>query len=220
MCFSATASFGSGILLSAVGAASLKKTKSPEQVPFASIPIIFGVQQLAEGFVWLSLSNAQFAQFQQAATYVFLLIAQAVWPILIPFAFWKMETDLTRKRILAGLTGLGCIVVAVVLSILFSHTVTADIHAHHVKYHVIAPASVKFLGGVPYFLSIVVSPFVSSIPRMKWLGWGTLGAFIFAKIFFAQYLVSVWCFFAALVSIGVYLILVKQVPARQTIAAR
>ncbi len=220
MCFSTTASFGAALILTSIGAAALKKTKSPDQVPFASIPIIFGVQQLAEGFVWLSLSNEQFAHFQQAATYSFLLIAQAIWPILIPYAFWKMETDSKRKRILAGLTGLGCMVVAFVLFSLFSQTVTADAQAHHIKYHMVTPHFFKVFGGIPYFLAIVVSPFVSSVARMKWLGWGTFGAFVLAKAFYAQHLISVWCFFAAVVSIGVYLILAQEGAAKRAVAVR
>lgn len=213
MCFSTTASFGAGLLLSAIGAASLKKAKRPEQIPFASIPLIFGVQQFAEGFVWLSWSNAQFAQFQQAATYAFLLIAQAIWPILIPYAFWKMETDATRKRILAFLTGLGGVVVAFVLFFLFTRTVSASIQAHHVQYHVDIPASMAIWRGIPYFMAIVISPFLSTVKHMKWLAWGTLGAFVLAKIFFDQYLISVWCFFAAIVSLSVFFVLANQKKA-------
>ena len=46
MCFSATASFGASIVLTGIGVASLKQVKEPAQYPFASIPLIFGVQQL------------------------------------------------------------------------------------------------------------------------------------------------------------------------------
>ena len=45
MCFSATASFAASGALGLVGAASLAKTKSKKEVPFAAVPLIFAVQQ-------------------------------------------------------------------------------------------------------------------------------------------------------------------------------
>jgi len=51
MCFSATASFASGVLLSTVGAATIRENKEPSRRLFAAIPMVFGLQQLSEGFV-------------------------------------------------------------------------------------------------------------------------------------------------------------------------
>jgi len=42
MCFSATASFVAGTSLSAI------------ELPFAMIPLLFGIQQLVEGIIWLT----------------------------------------------------------------------------------------------------------------------------------------------------------------------
>ena len=49
MCFSAPASFIAGTALSAIGVAALRKTKSRSEVPFAMIPLLFGIQQVTEG---------------------------------------------------------------------------------------------------------------------------------------------------------------------------
>ena len=54
MCFSAGASFVSGIFISAIGVASVKKVYKPSQRVFAIIPLLFGIQQLAEGCLWLT----------------------------------------------------------------------------------------------------------------------------------------------------------------------
>ena len=56
MCFSASASFGLGITLSAIGAACIKRINTPTAYFFGSIPLIFAIQQLSEGFLWLALS--------------------------------------------------------------------------------------------------------------------------------------------------------------------
>ena len=57
MCFSATASFISGATLCVIGVATLKQTKAPAEVPIALIPLLFGIQQLTEGVIWLSFSQ-------------------------------------------------------------------------------------------------------------------------------------------------------------------
>lgn len=51
MCFSAAASFIAGTTLSAIGVATLRNTKTTSELPFAAIPLLFGLQQLTEGVV-------------------------------------------------------------------------------------------------------------------------------------------------------------------------
>ena len=46
MCFSATASFTAGTGLIAFGAFTARRARRPAELPFALIPVLFGVQQL------------------------------------------------------------------------------------------------------------------------------------------------------------------------------
>ena len=57
MCFSATASFTAGALLIALGSVTVSLAAAPRERPFAAIPLLFGLQQLIEGGIWLSLQN-------------------------------------------------------------------------------------------------------------------------------------------------------------------
>ena len=57
MCFSATASFAAGTALSAVGGLTLRKSQGKVELPLALVPLLFGVQQFSEGFLWLSLGG-------------------------------------------------------------------------------------------------------------------------------------------------------------------
>jgi hypothetical protein len=57
MCFSASASFIAGGALTAVGVVTLKKTENKKEIPFAAIPLLFGIQQLIEGVIWLTLRH-------------------------------------------------------------------------------------------------------------------------------------------------------------------
>lgn len=56
MCFSMEASFGASALLLGTGvAAAIKATSSPQRM-LALIPLLFSVQQFAEGWLWLGLN--------------------------------------------------------------------------------------------------------------------------------------------------------------------
>ena len=57
MCFSAEASFSTSALLLPVGAWCwhMARKRVPEFSAFAILPVAFGLQQLAEGFVWVGL---------------------------------------------------------------------------------------------------------------------------------------------------------------------
>src|SRR6187402_1838956 len=98
MCFSATASFGAAAVLGVVGGVAVTKAKTSPQKTFAAIPLIFAVQQLSEGLLWLSLKNDSLASSQSLLTYIFLFFAMAIWPFWIPFSVWLMEKDLKRKK--------------------------------------------------------------------------------------------------------------------------
>ena len=100
MCFSASASFIAGITLTAAGVISLKQVQQPSHRFFGAIPLLFGIQQLCEGFVWLSLSDPGFASWHDPAKYGFLFFAQIIWPSWIPIAFRGIEPSPKRKKIM------------------------------------------------------------------------------------------------------------------------
>ena len=78
MCFSAGASFAGGVLISAIGVASIREVYKPSQLVFASIPLFFGVQQIVEGCLWVTLPNNDYLNIQKIATHCFLIMAQVL----------------------------------------------------------------------------------------------------------------------------------------------
>ena len=97
MCFSATASFTAAAVLSTTGVVTLKKAKSTSELPLASIPLLFGIQQAIEGIVWISFGSTLL---NTIAAYGFLFFAYVLWPILVPIATLLVETHPLRRRIL------------------------------------------------------------------------------------------------------------------------
>ncbi len=215
MCFSASASIGAGIVLSGVGIAALKKVQEPHQYPFASIPLIFALQQFTEGVVWLSLSNPDFEQYQRITPYLYLIFAQAVWPIWIPYAFMMFEYNLPRKKIMRWMTGIGAVVSALMMYNVFSQNAVAEIREYHIYYNLSTPAYYLIFPGFLYFIVIVAPPFLSTVKRTKWLAWSSMVSFLISIIYFKEYLISGWCFFAAINSVIVLTIMYRDTSIKQ-----
>jgi len=207
MCFSPEASFAGGIIISAIGVATVKKVHKPSQIVFASIPLFFGVQQFIEGFVWLSFSHPEFVHYQNLFTTLFLLFADVFWPMMIPLAVLHMEKDEKRKKILRKLLVLGILVSLYYSYCLLFFNVTPQIMGFHIQYTSDYPKILSLIAFTLYLITSITPLFVSTIQRTKILGIFMSLSCLVTLIFFTQFLTSVWCFFAALISAVIYWIL-------------
>jgi len=212
MCFSSQASFVAGSILVVVGIATIKHVKNRSQILYASIPFLFGLQQFSEGFIWISLSDPHYAPWLFIPLYFYLVVAQSIWPVLVPLSILTMEKEIKRKKILYFLLACG-LLFSIVLTIgLFITIKTAEIIHHHIQYDLHFPDWMKPYGTVLYFLSTIIPPFVSSQPKMKLMGLVILISYITSRFFFEDAVISIWCFFAALLSLGVYFVIKEQKP--------
>lgn len=211
MCFSTVASFGAGALLTGAGVVAARSVDKPAaQWAFAAIPVLFAVQQFTEGFVWLSLSRESFATWKEPATYGFMFFAQGVWPAWMPLAIWKIEKDRWRRQILFTLFGLGIALSVHMLYCLIAFPVDSRIIGHHIQYDLASPRAWMTYSGIVYGVVTIVPAFVSTISRMWMLGLATLGSLMVSKVFFHVFFISVWCFFAALISLLVIYYLLEM----------
>ena len=101
MCFSATASFTAGAVLVTAGVLSLRHVTSKNALPFASIPLLFGLQQMVEGIVWTTFGSPEV---HAIATYVFVMFSHVLWPTFVPLSIWLLEKDPLRKKPLLAVT--------------------------------------------------------------------------------------------------------------------
>lgn len=97
MCFSATASFTAGTILVTAGVLTLRHVKSKSTLPFAFIPLLFGIQQIIEGIIWISFGSPVL---HNVVTYLFVMFSHVLWPVFVPTTIWLMEKDPERKKIL------------------------------------------------------------------------------------------------------------------------
>jgi hypothetical protein len=200
MCFSSAASFGAAIVLGATGIACMSRARTAPQRVLAGIPLVFALQQFTEGILWLSLLQAEWAQWKDGTTHGFLVFAQAVWPVYIPLAMYLFEQNSSRKKLIGVLAGAGVIFSAYAIFCLFYYPVSAIAEQHHIRYQLGYSLSQKWYYGLLYFIPTIVAPLMTSERILHWLGWLFLASYIVARLLFHFYVISVWCFFGAIIS--------------------
>jgi hypothetical protein len=211
MCFSATASFASSVVLFGLGVGTAYKARNTKLKSIAAIPHMFGIQQFCEGFVWLGLQNESFAPYLDISTYGFLIFAWIIWPLYVPFAMRRAEEKRGRRLALSWIEVLGGLLAAILLYVLFYKGVSPEIKGHNIYYNVHFEYGYASLVSALYLICTVFPPFVSSRKNIWILGVVTAIMYALAKLYFEEHLLSVWCFFAAIGSL-VILWIVSQNP--------
>jgi hypothetical protein len=207
MCFSAQVSFGASAVLAVSGAVAIKKAQGRAQFYFAAIPVLFAIQQFSEGLLWLTFSNSDFEPYSVVATKTFIFFAEAFWPLWVPLSIWMLEKNPQRKRILFSFFILGTVFSLYIIYCMFQFPVDAKVIGHHLRYYLDFHFIHRTIASVWYCIPTVMSCLVSSVKRMPALGITVGISFIIAKIFFEYFQLSVWCFFAAILSVQIVFIL-------------
>lgn len=200
MCFSAAASFVGGAVLTSIGILTIRKNKVPSQRLFAAIPFVFGIQQIAEGFVWTALQTTGQQLMLTLATYIFLFAALVIWPTMLPLSILLMEKQPKRRRIFRPFVAVGIVVSLYHLIFMFFVSVSATIISFHIQYFVATPGELMMTASIAYLIATIPPIFTSSNKKMIYFGIIIIISYLASLIFFLEYLTSVWCFFAALAS--------------------
>lgn len=211
MCFSATASFVAGIGLSLAGAVTLKKAQQRVEVPFAMIPLLFGLQQIIEGMLWLSF-RFDVTPLTAITTYLFSLFSHVVWPIFVPFSIWLLEVVPWRRNVIAGFQLIGLAIGLYLLYVIVRFPVTAEADEHIVY---ISPHFYQIPAITLYVAATCVGSLFSSHKIVNAFGASALVLFAIAYWFYAVALFSVWCFFSAVLSFIIYFYFRSKYPAAQ-----
>lgn len=217
MCFSATASFGASVIIATIGIACIKKSTTIPQKVLSCIPLIFSIQQFTEGVLWLSLTHVGLIPWKMAATYSFLIFAQVVWPTMVPLSVMLLEKDPRNRKILKGFLALGIVVSTYLAYCLIFFKVQSSVSCYHIQYDVDYPRLFKY-SGLLYFVVTVIPPIITTLKRLRLLGVIIFLSYVITIIFYEDYLVSVWCYFAAIISIVVLSVIMKLNEPRQLIS--
>jgi len=211
MCFSATASFTLSGVLGITGAASIARTTAPDARLFAAIPLLFGLQQFAEGIVWTTMGDPIHVPLHESAVVSFLALALVIWPLWAPLSLWLIEPRGLRRRVLMSFFILGVIIAAIALRLLLQWEPIAVVAGHSIDYkHATMGFKIsEWALLLVYSLPTVGSFFVSSRTMVRAIGLTLFVSLILAFLIKREALTSVWCFFAAVLS-GMILVAVGR----------
>ena len=201
MCFSATASFSAGALLIVIGTLTLKSARRPRELAFAAIPLLFAIQQLIEGVIWLTF-RVDAPLLNSVMTHAYSFFSHVLWPAYVPLAVWLIEPPGRRRPVLLVFVAGGFAVASYLLYILMAFPVVSRPTGQHVEY--LSPHFYAAVTMTLYLLSTTASPLLSTHRMVKTFGALSLLAFGAAYYFYAQWFISVWCLFAALLSALIY----------------
>ena len=201
MCFSATASFIAGVSLSAIGVLTLKKAERKAEIPFAMIPLLFGIQQIIEGMLWLSF-RFDAPLLNVTMTYAFTLFSHVLWPMFVPFAIGLVETVAWRKKVILVFQFTGIAVGLYLLYWIVRFPVTSEVDEHIVY---VSPHFYEAPMMLLYLVATCVGSFFSSYKLINLFGVLALLLFMVAYWVHSVAFFSIWCFFAAILSVVIYL---------------
>ncbi len=212
MCFSASASFIAGATLTIAGVATLRMATRPAQIPFALIPLLFGIQQLMEGLIWLSFVRGS-AIDNASLTLIYSEFSHVLWPIYVLFAVGLLETVAWRRNAMVACQLASLAVGLYLLYFIVQYPVTSRVLGKHIVYE----SPHFYIVGVIilYFISTCMSSLLSSNNTIRLFGALSVVTFLAAYAIHVATLVSVWCFFAAVLSFIAYFYFRQQrLPGR------
>ena len=199
MCFSPEADFTVGAIVAGVGIETLRRIRAPRELIIGALPLLFGIHQLIEGFVWLGLRGQVSSGLGAAAKEAYIVFAHAVLPAIVPLGFMLLEPDRRRTRWLWPLASIGLILAIYLLWQVTAYPVGAQEAGHCINYTTHTPNDV--LVTVLYVVVTCGPALVSSRAYLRRFGLLSLAGVIATALVRADELTSLWCLYAAMVSV-------------------
>lgn len=208
MCFSATVSYSAAVVLVTAGAYAVQQARSlePPYRLLALTPVLFGIQQGFEGMVWREI-DAGTAEAAIPYAMGFHFFSYFLWLWWFPLCCLLIETGKIRRRIFLGFGLFGALTGGLVYFTILFHPdwMSVGVREHSIIYHVSStyrgPVSVPIPASALYALVVLVPLLFSSERYLQFFGILVVISVVLASMFYGYAFVSVWCFFAAVLSI-------------------
>lgn len=212
MCFSPEGDLIGGLVVTAIGVdACLHLRARPEYRLIAPFPILLGLHQVDETFVWWKLQGHVASSVGVVAMWIYLLVAFVVLPILVPTMVFLLE-PVQRRKIIAPFLVLGVVTATWLLIVMLRGHPSAKLGSYHVAYTIGLQHGVIVIG--LYIIATCGSLLASGVRSVVWFGLVNLVAVVVLARLCADGFASLWCFYAALASgaIALHLRLAKPNP--------
>lgn len=202
MCFSATANFTGSVVLGAIGVATLKEIRHRRELLLAAMPCLFALHQFTEGFVWLGLDHRLSPMVAHDAGAAFVLYAQGLLPFLLPLSVLLIEPTLRRRRRMLGFLILGGTLAFFILWGLIAYPLEVSLRHHSIVY--LNAMTTTAVVAVLYVIATCGALLLSGFRDLVVLGWVNLAGLIVVMLIRAYAFTSLWCAYAAVVSVIIY----------------
>lgn len=217
MCFSATASFTVAAALVPAGVMCVRYAGAigTRWMGLAVFPLAFALQQAMEGLVWLGLDHDKQYLIDWGAA-GFLFFSHLFWPMAVPVAvhiFHREEKP--GGAVLAGLMAAGVtlgMILFVPVALTFGE-IPVSTSSGSISYHLppMLPGEAARIALKLVYVGIIVGALgMSSDRRIQ--GFGALIALslVATELWFPAAFISVWCYFAAVLSLYILAVLVLE----------
>jgi hypothetical protein len=209
MCFSAEASFGVGAVLLPAGLYCVRSAIKKDRgfLALSCLPLLFSLQQLCEGLVWVGLENGA-APLAREAALGFLFFALFFWPFWVPFSVAFIEPRSGVRQLLSVLALLALAFGwALYAPVVFDPDRRLSLHVvhHSIQYEVRALPAFALIPGalwhLVYLANICCPLFVTSNRPFRGFAVTLAVSGVVSHFAFRHAFESVWCFFAAVLSL-------------------
>jgi hypothetical protein len=200
VCFSPGADAVVGGIVVVVGVDALRHVREPRQILLASLPLLFGLHQIDEAFVWWGLQGHVSESVERVGVWIYVLFALAALPALVPLAVLGIERSAPRRRLISAFAALG-IGVGVALGVaLFRGSVDAAIGGRFISYDVSALTQGRELTAL-YVVAACGALIASGYRDLSAFGVLNLLAVPLFMWLTVSGFISLWCFWAAIASV-------------------
>lgn len=199
MCFSPQADFVAGAAIAGVGVETLRHVRTRRELIVGALPLLFGIHQLVEGFVWLGLRGQVSRGLGDAAKEAYIVFAHAVLPAIVPLGFMLLEPERRRARVMSGMAFAGVLLGAYLLWQVTAYPIGASEQARCIDYTTHTPNDA--LIGLLYVAVTCGPALISSRRYLRWFGLFSLIGVIVTAVVRVDELTSLWCVYVAIVSV-------------------
>jgi hypothetical protein len=197
VCFAPQADLVAGIGVTAIGVDAWRNVRGrSDHLLLATLPIILGVHELVEDFVWWGLQGHVPHEAGRVALWAYMVIAFVVLPVFVPLAVLMLEPTTRLRRRMAPFVALGAVVSTVLLVAMLRGPVSAARHPWHLSYSIALPHAVIIVG--LYVVAICGALLFSGYRNILLFGLGNLAVVVLLAALTADGFASLWCVYAAI----------------------
>jgi hypothetical protein len=197
VCFSPQADIVGGVVVTAIGVDAYRHVRGRnDHLLLATLPLLLGVHQLDEVFVWWGLEDRVPHFVGRVALWIYLLIAFVVLPIFVPVAVLALEPTRHLRRRMVPFVVLGAGVSTVLFAAMLRAPIGVTEHSYHLSYSVQLSHGGVLVG--LYVIAVCGALLFSGFRHVEIFGFANFVAVALLAWLTLDGFASLWCGYAAL----------------------